>query len=74
MKVGLHQGSALSPLLFIIIMDVLAEEARTKQPWAMLFADDLVLVRETAEEVPEPSVRAIPAETTILPSKHDTGP
>ena len=49
-KVGLHQGSALSPLLFIIIMDVLAEEARTKPPWAMLFADDLVLVSETVEE------------------------
>ena len=28
-KVGLHQGSALSPLLFILIMDMLAEEART---------------------------------------------
>ena len=50
MKVGLHQGSALSPLLFIIITNVLAEEARTKPPWAMLFADDLVLVRETVEE------------------------
>ena len=45
-KVGLHQGSALSPLLFIIIMDVLAEEARTKPPWAMLFADDLIGARE----------------------------
>ena len=32
-KVGLNQGSALSPLLFIIIMDVLVEEARTKPPW-----------------------------------------
>ena len=52
-KVGLHQGSALSPLLFIIIMDVLADEARTKPPWAMLFADDLVLVSETVEEVEE---------------------
>ena len=39
-KVGLHQGSAVSPLLFIIIMDVLAEEAITKPSWAMLFADD----------------------------------
>ena len=37
----------------IIIMDVLAEEAGTKPPWAMLFADDLVLVSETAEEVEE---------------------
>ena len=52
-KVGLHQGSALSPLFFIIIMDVLAEEARTKPPCAMLFADDLVLVSETVEEVEE---------------------
>ena len=43
MKVGLHQGSAISPLLFIIIMDVLASEIDTEPPWAMLFADDLVL-------------------------------
>ena len=50
-KVGLHHGSALSPRLFILIMDVLSEEARTKPPWAILFADDLVLVSETAEEV-----------------------
>ena len=52
-KVGLHQGSALSPLLFIIIMDVLAEIARTKPPWAMLFADELVFVSETVEDVEE---------------------
>ena len=52
-KVGLHQGSALSPLLFISIMDVLAEEARNKPPWAMLFADDLVLLSETVDEVEE---------------------
>ena len=30
--VGLHQGSALSPLLFIIIMDVLASELGSKPP------------------------------------------
>ena len=40
---GLHHGSAISPLLFIIIMDVLASEIDTKPSWAMLFADDLVL-------------------------------
>ena len=52
-KVVLHQGSALSPILFIIIMDVLAETARTKPPWAMVFADNLLLVSETVEEVEE---------------------
>ena len=39
-KVGLHQGSAISPLLFINIMDVLASEIDTEPPWAMLFADE----------------------------------
>ena len=34
---------------FIIIMDVLVEKARTNQSWAMLFADNLVLVSETVE-------------------------
>ena len=41
--VGLHQGSVLSPLLFIIIVDVIAENITTTPPRAMLFADDLVL-------------------------------
>ena len=39
----LHQGAAISPLLFIIIMDVLASEIDTEPYWAMLFANDLVL-------------------------------
>ena len=42
-KEGLHRGSATSPLLFVIIMDVLASEIDTEPHWAMLFADDLVL-------------------------------
>ena len=32
-------------------MDVLAEQARSKPPWAKLFADDLVLVGEMVAEV-----------------------
>ena len=41
-RVGLHQGSALS-LLFILIMDVLQAEIGKEPPWVMLFADDLVI-------------------------------
>ena len=49
--VGLHQGSALSPLLFIIIiMDVIAENIATTTPRAILFADDLELCEETKGE------------------------
>ena len=42
-EVELHQGSAHSPLLFVIIIDVITEEIDEGTPWAMLFADDLVL-------------------------------
>ena len=52
-EVGLHQGSALSPLLFIIIMDVLTENIEKDPPWAMMSEDDLVLCAMTREEVEE---------------------
>ena len=42
-EVGLHQGSSLSPLLFIVIMGVLTENIEKDPPWATMFADDLVL-------------------------------
>ena len=50
-KVGLHQGSALSPFLFAVIMDRLTDEVRREPPWTMLFADDIVICERTREEV-----------------------
>ncbi|KAK3513205.1 hypothetical protein QTP70_009746 [Hemibagrus guttatus] len=49
-EVGLHQGSALSPFLFAIVMDQLSEEVRQESPWTMVFADDIVMCREQVEE------------------------
>jgi len=45
--IGLHQGSALIPFLFMIIMDELTREIRDEVPWCMLFADDIVLIDKT---------------------------
>ena len=50
-KVGLHQGSALNPFLFAVIMNRLTDEVRREPPWMMLFADDIVICKETREEV-----------------------
>ena len=50
-KVGLHQGLALSSFLFAVIMDRLTDEVRREPPWTMLFADDIVICEETREEV-----------------------
>ncbi|KAK3540827.1 hypothetical protein QTP86_002365 [Hemibagrus guttatus] len=53
MEVGLHQGSALSPFLFAIVMGQLSEEVRQESPWAMMFADDIVICSESREQVEE---------------------
>ena len=50
-KIGLHQGSALNPYLFALIMDEVTRNIQGDIPWCMLFADDIVLVDESQVEV-----------------------
>ena len=49
--VGLHQGSALSPFLFAVIMDKLKEDISKNASWDMLFADDIFLSRQNHREL-----------------------
>ncbi|KAK3547532.1 hypothetical protein QTP86_021516, partial [Hemibagrus guttatus] len=53
LEVGLHQGSALSPFLFAMVMDQLSEEVRQESPCTMIFADDIVICSESREQVEE---------------------
>ena len=41
----------MNPLLFIIVMEEAAKEHRKEGTWKLLFADDLVLIAESREEV-----------------------
>ena len=52
-KVGLHQGSALSPCLFAMMKDRMTDEIREAAPWTMMFADDIVICSESKEQVEE---------------------
>jgi len=47
-KVSMHQGSALSPLLFVMVMEALSREFRVALPWELL---GLVVITETEEEL-----------------------
>ena len=49
--VGVHQGSNLSPLLFIIVLEALSREFRTGCPWELLYVDDLMTSAESKEEL-----------------------
>ena len=43
-SIGLHQGSALNPYLFSLLMDEVTRDIQDDITWCMLFADDVVLV------------------------------
>ena len=48
-SISLHQGSALSPYLFALIMDEVTAHIQKEAPWFMLFANDKVLVNESRD-------------------------
>jgi hypothetical protein len=50
-NIGLHQGSALSPYLFSLVIDEVTRDIQGGIPWCMLFADDVVLVDESRTRV-----------------------
>ena len=52
-KVGVHQGSVLWPLLFAIVVDVNTENARTAVVNELLYADDLVIMSEDTKDLKE---------------------
>jgi len=49
-KVGMHQGSALSPLLFVMVLEALSREFRVALPWELLYAADLAVIAKTEED------------------------
>ena len=52
-SVGVHQGSALSPLLFKLVMEETTKHCRRGDPWELLYADDLVLTADSKQRVEE---------------------
>ena len=52
-RVGVHRGSVLSPLIFAVVVDVVTEHAREGLLNEILYADDLVLMSESLEDLRE---------------------
>nr|GEX48332.1 retrovirus-related Pol polyprotein LINE-1 [Tanacetum cinerariifolium] len=50
-NLGLHQGSAISPYLFTLILDELSRGIQENIYWCMIFADDIVLIADSAERL-----------------------
>ncbi|EYC32664.1 hypothetical protein Y032_0002g1031 [Ancylostoma ceylanicum] len=49
--VGVHQGSALSPLLFILVIDAVTRDLQKPAPWTLLYADDVMIAAEDKYEL-----------------------
>ena len=56
-KVGLHQGSALSTFLFMLVLDTVTDHIKTDIPWESIFADDIALAGKTEKELQEKVIK-----------------
>jgi len=56
-KVGLHQGSVLSPQLFVIVMEMISRELREGLPVELLYSDDLILMAQSEESLRDKIVK-----------------
>ena len=50
-KVGVHKGSVLSPILFAIVLEALFQGSSAGLPWELLYADDLVIMADILDEL-----------------------
>jgi hypothetical protein len=46
-NIGMHQGLALSPYSFVLVIDEITRDIQGGIPWCMFFANDVVLVDES---------------------------
>jgi len=47
----MHQGSALSPLLFVIVMEDLFRKFRVALSWKLLYVGDMAVIAETEDDL-----------------------
>ena len=66
----MHQGSAQSPLLFVIVMEAIPREFRVALPWELLYADDLVVIVETEEDLIKGAQQPISFQSMSIATKH----
>ena len=53
-NISLRQGSAVSPLLFIMVMELISRKISTKDVLRkMMYADDLAIIAESKQELQE---------------------
>ena len=56
-KVGLRQGSVLSPLLFTTVIKIISRELQAGLPLELLYAGDMILMAESEESLREKIVQ-----------------